>query len=138
MINKNFDKSFVIRIERGELIIEQLKIFCQQQNIEGGFFYGIGAVDEVELAHYNVESKKYSSIKFLQPLELVNITGSIGKEADLIIHAHATLANPKMEVIAGHLVEARVSGTVEIFLTPLEKLEKKLDQETGLKLFTLK
>ena len=138
MKSKNLDKYFIVRIDRGELIIEQLKIFCRQQNINGGFFVGLGAVDELELANYDVEHKKYLSKKFSGAFELTNLTGSIGVESDLVVHAHATVGDNEMKTFSGHLVEARVSGTAEIALTPLEKLDKKLDEQTGLKLFTLK
>ena len=130
-------KNWVIRIERGEKIIETLKVFCQKQKISGGFFFGLGAVDEVELAHYDVGKRKYSSIKFNQPLEMTNITGSIGQEKELIIHAHATFSDTKMNALAGHLVETTVSGTAEIYLIKLPALPKKLDPATGLKLFDL-
>ena len=129
--------SFVVRIKRGEKIIESLTAFCKKEGIEGGFFYGVGAVDKAELAHYDVDSQKYSSLKFEQPLELINITGSIGKEEDLIIHAHTVLGDTEMKVIGGHFVEGRVSGTAEIYLTKTDKLTKKKDPETGLKLFSL-
>ena len=135
---KKFDpKNWVIRIERGEKIIETLKIFCQKQEISGGFFFGLGAVDQVELAHYDVGKKKYSSLKFKQPLEMTNITGSIGQEKELIIHAHATFSDTKMRTLAGHLIEASISGTAEIYFIALPILPKKYDPETGLKLFDL-
>ncbi len=128
---------WVIRIQRGEKIVETLKIFCQKQKITGGFFFGLGAVDQVELAHYDVGKKKYSSVKFNQPLEMTNITGSIGQEKELIIHAHATFSDTKMQALAGHLVEAIVSGTAEIYLIKLPALPKKFDPATGLKIFDL-
>ena len=138
MQSKQIDQSrYVIRIARGEKIIETLKDFCLKNKIQGGFFYGVGACDRVELAHYDVAKQKYSSKTFAQALELANITGSIGQEKDLIIHAHAVFADTAMKPLAGHLVEATVSGTAEIYLTALPKLTKKPDAETGLKLFDL-
>ncbi len=132
------DQTYLIRIKRHQKILASLKDFCQKEKIEGGFFYGIGAVDQVELAHYDVATKKYSSKKFSQPLELTNITGDVGVyNQDLIIHAHATLADKNMLPLAGHLVEAEVSGTAEIYFSRTPRLEKLLDSETGLKLFRL-
>lgn len=128
--------AFALRIMRGEKIVESLKKFCVKEKISGGFFYGIGAVDEVELAHYNVEKKKYSTKKFSQAFEVPNLTGTIGVcKSELIIHAHAVFSDDAMNTIAGHLVDAKVSGTVELFLTKTDTLPKKYDEETGLKLF---
>ncbi|MCR4264481.1 MAG: DNA-binding protein [Candidatus Roizmanbacteria bacterium] len=131
------DHEWAIRIARGEKIISTLSSFCRENKIEGGAFYGIGAVDEVELAHYSVDDKKYSRKKFHEPLELTNITGTIGVEKEVIVHAHVTLGRPDMSVIAGHLVEGRISGTLEVYLTDMPKLLKKYDPETGLTLFDL-
>jgi predicted DNA-binding protein with PD1-like motif len=139
MQNRKIKKdTWVIRIKRGEDIIKSIKDFCKKNRIEGGFFYGVGACDKVELAHYDVGKKKYSSIKYDEALEMASINGNIGKEKDLIVHAHAVFSNKKMNAYAGHLVEARVSGTAEIIFTVLPKLKKKYDDETGLKLFDLK
>jgi len=132
------NQTFVVRIERGEEIIASLQKFCQKESIVGGFFYGIGAVDKVELAHYDVATKKYSSKKFTQALELTNLTGNVGQfENNLIIHAHASLADKKMTCLGGHLVKATVSGTAEIYFIQAPSLKKNLDEETGLKLFCL-
>lgn len=139
-INSN---TFLIRLERGEYIVKSLKDFCQKNKIEGGFFSGIGAVKEVELALYDVGKKKYFSEKFREAFELTNLTGTIGidistqKNQGLIIHAHATLADNRMNTKGGHLVDARISGTAEIYLKILPKLEKNFDDKTGLKLFNL-
>ncbi|MCL5433216.1 MAG: DNA-binding protein [Patescibacteria group bacterium] len=134
---KTGDK-LVIRISRGENIINSLKKFCVGQNIQGGFFFGLGAVDAVEIAHYDVSAKKYTSKKFDSSFEMTNISGDVGYANDeLIVHAHATFADQEMQVIGGHLVEATVSGTVEIIFFPTEKLNKKYDKDTGLKIFNL-
>jgi len=132
-------QNYIIRIARGEEIIASLKKFCQKEKIKGGFFYGLGAVDEAEIAHYDVSAKKYSSKKFNTVLEMINLTGNIGFfQKEIIIHAHASFADKNMQPLAGHLVEAKISGTAEIFLTKTKKLEKFYDQETGLKLFSFK
>ncbi|MDH7475957.1 MAG: DNA-binding protein [Microgenomates group bacterium] len=132
------NKEYVIRIRRGNKIIKELKSFCLKEKVTGGFFYGLGAVDQAELAHYDVSTKKYSSKKFSLPLEMTNITGSVGVgDKELIVHAHATFADKKMRAVAGHLIEARVSGTAEIFFTKTARLTKIYDQKTGLKLFSL-
>lgn len=127
----------VIRLERGEKIVETLKEFCRINSISGGFFFGLGAVDEVELAHYDLGKKKYSVVKFNKPLELLNITGSIGIGKELIVHTHITLSDNKMHAFGGHLVEARVSGTLEIYLIKLSALRRRHDSQTGLNLFDL-
>lgn len=134
---RKFDKYYLKVIKRGENIVSSLEKFCQEKGIKNGFFYGIGAVDEVELAHYSVENKKYSSFKLSEPLEMVSLQGNVflGPEGELIVHAHASFSRPDGEMVGGHLVEGRISGTGEIFFTPLASaLAKSFDEETGLKI----
>lgn len=135
-INKN---TFVIKIKRGEKIIESLQKFCKAEEIINAFFYGLGALDWVKLGEYNVSTKKYHEVEFSKEMELTNITGNVANSQDgIIIHSHATVSDHDMQAFGGHLADGRVSGTAEIFLTKLDsKIAKKYDEETGLKLMEL-
>ncbi|MBN1168537.1 DUF296 domain-containing protein [Candidatus Woesebacteria bacterium] len=134
---KQKDNTYVIRIERGEEIVNSLTKFCKSNKIGGGFFFGVGAVGKLTLAHYSVGKKKYNEKKFNEPLEMASLNGSVGVEKDLIIHAHGVFADKNMQTVAGHVVSARVSGTAEIYLIKLPKLKKIYDPGTGLKIFDL-
>lgn len=130
---------YLIRVNRGGKIVASIQDLAKKEKIKAGFFTGIGATDETTLAHYSVEDQKYSEKKYDIALELTNLTGSLatldGKPA---AHAHATLADNKFQVLAGHLVEARVSGTCEIFLKVLgAELKKRFDKETGLNILDI-
>ena len=133
---KKFKNFYILKISRGEKINETIANFCKKEAKKGGFFIGIGAVENATLAHYKVANKKYSEKKIRKPLELTNLTGNVcfsGKE--IIVHSHATLADSNLKTIAGHLVEAKVSGACEIIFIPFDqKIEKIYDKITGLKL----
>lgn len=136
---KNFKKIgnfYLLKIPRGGKINEAIVNFCKKEAKRGGFFIGIGAVEEAILAHYSVAKKKYSQKKIKKPLELANLTGNVcfsGKE--IIVHSHATLADDKLKTISGHLVEAKVSGACEIIFFPFnQKIKKIYDKITSLKL----
>ncbi len=138
----NFKKTkniYVIRLERGEKIIEALKNFCLKNKIKCSYFFGIGALDEAELAHYIVGNKKYSSKVFRQPLEIANMSGNITTmDNEAYIHCHATLSDEKMKAVAGHLKEGRISATCEIILVKLNAdIKRKFDESTGLNLMEL-
>lgn len=134
------ETKYIIRIKRGEMVIDSLTKFCHKKKIRNAFFYGIGALDKFTLANYNVDKKNYLDKKFTGAYELANITGNVFDSKDgLIIHSHAVLSDEKMKPIAGHFVEGRVSGTVELSFKKLKsKIVKKFDKETGLKLMVLK
>ena len=117
---KKTKDTYFIRLERGEKIIEPLKNFCNKNKIKCGYFFGIGALGEAELAHYVVENKKYTSKKYKQPLEIVNMSGNITTmDKEVYLHCHITLSDEKMKAIAGHLKEGTIAATCEIILVEL-------------------
>lgn len=136
---KKSDKTYFIRLERGEKIIETLKNFCAKNRIKCGYLSGIGALDEVELAHYIVENRRYTSKTLKQPLEITNMSGNITTlDKEVYLHCHITLSDEKMKAIAGHLKEGIVSATCEIVLITLKgSLERRYDSLTGLNIMNI-
>lgn len=129
--------NYLVIIRRGDRIVESLIEVCQKEKLVNASFVGIGAVDQVEIAHYSVGGKKFSSFKLEEPLEMVSLIGNVfpdQKTEELIVHAHASFGRPTGELVGGHLVEGRISGVGEISLTPFPSLlSKSYDEETGLK-----
>ncbi len=137
---KRFATTYVIRLERGDEIIDSLKTLVKKEKIRGGFFYGLGAVKNVSLGYFDVEKKKYKEKSFMQDFELTSMVGDVAFSGDkIIVHAHVTLAGEDFKVVAGHLNTAMVTATTEIVFNPVEgKLSKKTDPITGLNLMDLK
>ena len=136
---KKINETYIIRLDKGEKVIETLRNFCNIEKIKCGYFFGIGSLDEAELAHYIVRNKKYTSEKYKQPLEIVNLTGNITTmDNEVYLHCHATLSDVQMEAIAGHLKEGIVGATTEIVLIELNiNIERKYDDSIGLNLMEL-
>lgn len=130
---------FLIRLERGEKVIESIKNFCRESQIANAWLQGIGSVENPTLAYYDVTIKKYTDKAFSGIFELTSLTGNVAIfEGKPLVHAHVTLSNESMEAIGGHLVEATVSATVELFLTVLPTSHTKShNDEIGLKLWDL-
>ena len=139
MKSKKIKDTYLVRIERGEKIIETLKNFCTKQKIKCGYFFGIGALGEAELAHYIVENRKYTAKLLKQPLEIVNMTGNVATMGNKIyLHCHITLSDEEMKAIAGHLKEGTIAATCEIVLVRLNAaINRKYDDATGLNLLDL-
>ena len=104
-----------------------------------GYFFGIGALGEAELAHYIVENKKYTSKIFKQPLEIINMNGNITTmNKDVYLHCHITLSDEKMHAIAGHLKEGIITATCEIILIKLNTtINRKYNSFIGLNLLDI-
>ena len=139
MKHKKINDTYIIRLDKGERLLETLEDFCAKNQINCGYFFGIGSLDEAELAHYIVKSKKYNSEIFRQPLEIVNLSANItAMNNEVYLHCHACLSDVNMEAIAGHLKEGIVGATCEIVLIRLNAyIGRKYDENIGLNLMDL-
>ena len=136
---KKIKDTYFIRLERGEKIIETLRNFCAENKIQCGYFSGIGALGEAELAHYIVENRKYTTKILRQPLEIVSMAGNVTTmNKEVYLHCHIALSDEKMKAIAGHLKEGIIAATCEIVLVKLDAdINRKYDNATGLNLLEL-
>lgn len=113
--------NWIIRLERGELLMESLTKLVKEQDIKGGWISGLGAASWAELAYYDPVAKGYESKKLDELLEITSLQGNVAWEAPLdsgkpFLHIHGTFANAEMRAYGGHIMELEVGGTCEIFL----------------------
>jgi predicted DNA-binding protein with PD1-like motif len=134
------EKGYIIRLIKGKKIVEKITDFCVKESIHSGVFYGIGAVLEAELAFYSLAQKKYLFKKLEKPQEIVSLTGNIALVENMpFLHIHTVLANDDFICSGGHLKEATVGATGEIYLFSLkDAIERVFDKEIGLKLLDCK
>ncbi len=132
------DGFFVLRFSKGEEFKKTFTAFVKERAIRGGFFYGIGGATNARLSYYNLEKKVYETKEFSDAhFEVANITGNVAqREGEYVIHAHATIADKDFVAFGGDVGEFIVGGTLELFLTILDPMERELDEKTGLSLLT--
>ncbi len=118
MLQRPFYGGWVFRLETGESIPEAIVAFCEQHSIAAGTFSGIGAIQWARLGYYNQEAGDYVDQKFDRELEVVSLTGNISRKSDgtLFAHTHCVLSGADMQVVGGHLFEAVVGPTLEVYL----------------------
>ncbi len=123
-----------VRLYPGEELTAALKEVCEQERIVFGTVSGIGACDRAVTSIYNVEDKRYEDLCVEKRLEMVGLTGNIStKEGKVYLHLHASFSDTEGTLFGGHLKEARISATGEIFLRRLPgAAERVLDETTGL------
>ncbi|HWQ21548.1 MAG TPA: PPC domain-containing DNA-binding protein [Clostridia bacterium] len=126
-----------LRVNRGEEIISCVKAVCEKEQVHFGSISGIGAVDHVVVGLYHVADKRYESNTFDGEVEMTSLLGNATeKDGQVYLHFHAAFAKEDGQVVGGHLNEARVSGTAEIFIhTAPGSIGRKADPVTGLNLF---
>ncbi|HSW97434.1 MAG TPA: PPC domain-containing DNA-binding protein [Candidatus Saccharimonadales bacterium] len=128
--------TLILRFDRDEEILESLSQFCAEENIHAAYFSTIGAVKEVILAYYNLETQTYQDRVITEDLEITSVTGNVGVlKGKIIIHAHGTFGKSNFEIIGGHIKKMLISATGEVVLKKLKgNLERAFDKETGLNL----
>jgi len=130
------NKTYLLRFEKGEELVQTLLMFCEKNVIHSGWIQGLGAADETEISYYDLTEQKYVSKKFQEEFEIVSLTGNIAQlKGKTMLHAHVVLGKKDYTTIGGHLNALRISGTGEILLTQIDKnLTRSFDSETGLNL----
>ena len=74
---RRFKDTLVVRIDRGEEILEQVKAVAEKENIRLAAVEALGAVSEVTAGVYNVATKQYHSNHFEGQFEIVSLTGTV-------------------------------------------------------------
>ncbi|MCG4578932.1 PPC domain-containing DNA-binding protein [Clostridium cochlearium] len=133
---KKYADKYVIRLDRGDEIVESIRNFCRKEDIKAAKISGIGATNHVVIGIYELENKKYHEKEFKEDFEITSLMGNVSTyKGDLIPHLHINLGDKDFNVKGGHLQSAIISVTGEIFLEPIEDvLEKEINEDTGIKI----
>lgn len=136
---QRFGKNYVVRIDRGEDILAVLTDFARTEGVGLATVQGLGACDHVRIGAYNVEAQVYRTEVFDGEMEMTSLIGSITTmHGEAYLHLHATFGLADYTVVGGHLNEARISATGEIFITVLDgETDRFKDEATGLNLLDL-
>ncbi|MGB2698589.1 MAG: PPC domain-containing DNA-binding protein [Candidatus Zixiibacteriota bacterium] len=139
MFFKKIPNGYLVRLEKGEEIIESLCILAEREKIPGGFLYGLGAVKDVTLGYFDVANKKYVERDFDNEYEVTSLIGDIYYlEGKAGVHAHVNLSDSDYNLIGGHLFKAIITGTGEFFIhTTTETLIRKKEPSSGLNVLDL-
>jgi uncharacterized protein len=86
--------NYIVRLERGEPLVEKLTAFVIDQHIAGGWVSAIGGVEWVELGYYHIDTKKYEWRRFDQVLEITSLQGTIAWVDDApALHLHGSFSD---------------------------------------------
>lgn len=134
---KRFNNTIVVRIDKGEEILEKIKEVALKENIKLANINALGATNDFTVGVYNIEEKKYYANSFKGNFEIVSLTGTINTMNDeFYTHIHMSCGNDKGEVFGGHLNRAIVSATCEMIINVIDgRVDRYHDEEIGLNLF---
>ncbi|MEK6843665.1 MAG: PPC domain-containing DNA-binding protein [Candidatus Micrarchaeota archaeon] len=128
------NQNFVLRLEKGEKVMETLNSFLSEKQIVGGKIQGIGGIKNAELGFFHASKKDYEWKTFKEDVELISFLGTVSQTG---LHAHVVISDDKFNAFGGHLKEAIVSVTVELFLSEMKKIRRKDAPEFNLKFMEL-
>ena len=134
---KRFDDTILVRMDRGEEILEQVKAVALKEHVTLASVQALGAINDFTVGVYNVAEKKYYANDFKGNFEIVSLTGTIDTMNDeFYCHLHLSAGNERGQVFGGHLNRAVVSATCEMVIRLIDgKIDRKYDDVTGLNLF---
>lgn len=132
-------KSYIVRIDRGEEILDKLNEFVKETDIKAATITGIGACSEVELGVYSVKKRKYIKYKYDGEFEILSLLGNITREGDKpYVHLHIMISDSVGITVGGHLNKCIISGTCELRIDECENVyQRKIDDETGIKIIDI-
>ena len=133
---KRFPNAIVLRVDRGEEILEQLKAVCLKENVKLASVSGIGAINDLTSGVWDVDRKEYYSNHFTGVYEVANLVGTITTmNGEYYAHIHISAGDAQGHVVGGHLNRAVVSATSEIVLHLIDgTVEREFSPEVGLNL----
>jgi predicted DNA-binding protein with PD1-like motif len=137
---KQFHNKVIVRIDKGEELVDCLKTLCKTLDIRAGSIAGIGATDKITIGLMNTKTKKYQSKEFTSDHEIASLVGNISRmNGEVYLHLHVTICNVEHKALGGHLSSAVISATFEGVIDIIEGVvSREYDDETGLNLLALK
>ena len=121
------DGVMVARFDDGENFIAGLKDLIETGEPLKIILSGLGMFRGVKLGYF--EKGRYIEHLIPEPVEVLALSGSLMKNAEPPYHIHAVVGLKSGEVKGGHLLEAEVWNTLEIFFLTssldLKRNEKK-------------
>ncbi len=130
------DQPFILALNLGEDLFDAILRCANDAKIKSASLSGLGTLDDVMLAYYNLDEKQYQEKLFPGMYELISLNGNIAiLEDELFIHIHAAIGDENYRVFGGHVMSGIVGPACEITITPLgSHIQRGFDDRTGLKI----
>jgi hypothetical protein len=133
---RKFDNTYLVRMDRGEEILEQVKVLALKENIKLATVQALGAVNDFTVGVFRTSEKKYDANSFQGNYEIVSLTGTINTmNGEFYTHLHMSAGDETGRVVGGHLNRAMVSATCEMVVTVIPgTVDRAFSEEIGLNL----
>ena len=135
---RKFGDTYIVRMDPGEEILTQLKVFAEQEGVKLASVTALGAVKDFTVGVFDTGAKVYKSNRFQGVYEIVSLVGTINTMNDAFYcHLHMCAADQEGHAFGGHLNEAVISATCELVVTYLPgRTDRVFSDEVGLNLIS--
>jgi predicted DNA-binding protein with PD1-like motif len=136
---QKFGDRYIVRLESREPVIESLTAFLRDERIEFANLSAAGAVRWVHLGYWNADTRAYEYREVAEQLEVVSFQGNGSlKDGEPFLHLHGVFGRRDFSVLGGHIKEARVHPTLEVWLRTEDiAVRRAKDEASGLDLLDL-
>jgi hypothetical protein len=134
---RRFGDTLVLRIDKGEEIIQSLRLAAEKEQVRLAAVEALGAVDDFTVGVFDTVEKQYHANHFSGAFEIVSLTGTVTtQDGKFYAHLHMSAGDREGKVFGGHLNSATVSATCEMVVRALDgEVERQFDEKVGLNLF---
>ena len=135
---RKFGDTYIVRMDRDEEILAQLKIFAEKEQVKLASVTALGAVKDFTIGVFDTSAKAYHSNRFQGVYEIVSLVGTINtKDGDFYCHLHMRAGDQEGRAFGGQLNEALISATCELVVTCLPgETDRVFSDEVGLNLIS--
>jgi predicted DNA-binding protein with PD1-like motif len=128
-------KTYAVVFRTGDELLSGMTDFAVKYGVKDAHFTGIGAVSGATVGWLDLSRKLYHRIDVKEQVEVLSMVGDVAMyNGKPVVHAHMVFGKRDGSTVGGHLWEAHVDPTVEVFVTvdtmPLEKVP---DDASGMK-----
>jgi uncharacterized protein len=131
---EKFGNKYIVRLDKGEEIVETLKQFCEKEKIYLASVSGIGATNKVVVGLFDAETKKYHSTELTGNFEISPLSGNVSTmNNEVYMHLHINICDKENKSFGGHLNSAIVSATFEAIIDVIDgKIDRAFNPDVGL------
>lgn len=108
-----------VRLDPGARVVASLVQLSEEAEIEvAAIISGVGMLDHVQMGFFDVAKDDYDVTDLAGPFDLSSVLGNITRrDGQAVPHVHAVFNRPDFSTASGHVIEASVHITLELFLS---------------------
>lgn len=131
---KKFNDTYILRFDRNDTILDNLKDFCVKEDIKLAEISGLGFLSEVKIGYFNKNTKLYEEKILDEGYEILGLNGNITRNnGNPHIHLHIILSKDDLSVIGGHFIDGKIGVTGEVFIKTLDgEIDRRKNEEVGI------